>query len=80
MLKLIQYILKIIIQTMSILWSKIKTVEFERDQHDKVSEEEKKIRDAIDRIKEELPPDVKNGDVKGRSDNDTFNNKDWNKE
>jgi len=76
---MITKIIELILKVIGMFWSKIKTVEFERDQREKTNDAERRIRDAVDNVKPTLPPSVSDGKVEDRNDDDVFNNKDWNK-
>lgn len=76
---MIKEIIKFVLKLIASLWSRAKVAEFETKQHDKASDAEKRIRDAVDGITDPLPPDVNDGDIKGRDDDDSFNNKGWSK-
>lgn len=76
---MIKEIIKFVLKLIASFWSRAKVAEFETKQHDKASEAERNIRDAIDGVKDPLPPSVDNGDIKGRDDDDSFGNKGWSK-
>lgn len=72
---LVGLILGIVLKIFGILFNSKRRAEFEKKQHDDASEAERRIRDRIDNIKPSPDPNVKDGKIDGRNDDDVFNNK-----
>lgn len=78
-MKWVKLILDFVSKFLSALWNKKRKAEFERDQHDKANDAERRVRDAVDGVKDQPDPNVKDGKVEGREDDDVFGNKGWKK-
>lgn len=76
-MRFIKLILDFIIKLLSATWNKNRKIEFENKQHEQMNDAEKRIRDAVDGVKDGLDPDVRHGKVDGRNDNDIFDNNNW---